>query len=228
MNTHPTCVGEYETDDPECNGDGADDPHPCTWRDQCGGFKAHLAQSGQQRSIWVGDSGELVTLEPFEFKGECDKWVELYEVVDGLSAAEKTEIEKLPLDDLFDVFLAYLVAEVDREYAPPGVFVLPGQLYLQDHRTQHQYVTVYCRARRGCDKPLARVATRRKAKALQIRLPVTARMAAKLGLDASVLRSAGQFRSQVVLDEKNALPLARKLAALVAEGRIKLPAKAPK
>lgn len=228
MSYHPTCVGEYEADDPECNGDGADDPHPCTWCDRCGGFKAHLTKTGERRNKWVWDTGELSTLEPFEFEAQCSQWVELYEVVDGLSAAEKVQIEKLPLDDLFNVFLAYLVAEVDREYAPPGVFVLPGQLYLQDHRARHQYVTVYCRARRGCDKPLARVATRRKAKALQIRLPVTARTAAKLGLDASVLRSAGQFRSQVVLDEKNALPLARKLAALVAEGRIKLPAKAPK
>lgn len=222
MSSPPTCVGDYDHGDSECDGDETD-PRPCTWRDKCGAFKAHLETSGERRTKWVIGEGYLTTVEPFEFEHLCHEWIERFAVVDGLPKTKAAELAKLPIDDLFTVFLAHLVAEVGRDYARPGVLALPGQLYLRDHRKQHGYVTIYCRSRRGHDKPLARVKARRKTGALEIRLPVSARVATGLGLDARVLRSAGQFKSEVVLDEKNALALARKICGLVDDGKIKLP-----
>lgn len=218
----PTCIGDYDRGDPECDGN-EHDPHPCTWRDKCGAFRAHLEESGERRAKWISNDGDLTTTEPFEFDRLCLEWVERFGVVDGLPEAKAAELAKLPLDDLFEVFLAHLVAEVGRVYAKPGVLALPGQVYLRDHRRQYGYATIYCRSRGGHDKPLARVQAKRRAGALEIRLPVPARVAAKLGLDARVLRSAGQFKSEVVLDEANALALARKIRGLVDDGKIQLP-----
>lgn len=217
----PTCVGNYARVDEECNGADAD-PYPCAWRDKCGAFKVHLRKSRANSSKWIDGDGRLV-VDLFSFNHSALRWVEVYDIVDGIPTTEAAEHRSMGVDELFDLFLSNLISEVGIPYAKPGALALPGQLYLRDHRSRHNYATVYCRARRGLDRPLARVRTRPRDKALEVWLPVTARVAAKLGISARVLVSHGQFKSELLLDQTNAVGLAKKIAGLVDGGKIQLP-----
>lgn len=222
MSEHPPqCVGTYDRGDDQCDGSDAD-PYPCAWRDKCGGFKAHLAKSRSSSATWIDGEGNLV-VDLYSFNRSARRWVEVYDIVDGIPTADAAEHRSMGLEELFDLFLSNLVAEVERDFAEPGALALPGQLYLRDHRDRHSYATIYCRARRGHDKPLARVRSRPRDKALEVWLPVTARVAAKLGLSARVLVAHGQFKSELVLDQANAIGLAKKIAGLVDGGKIELP-----
>lgn len=218
----PSCVGNYERDDDQCDGSDTD-PYPCTWRDKCGAFKAHLNKSRANASKWINGDGELV-VDLVSFNRSAHRWIEVYDIADGVPATEAADNKPLVgIEELFDLFLSRLITEVERGFAKPGKLALPGQLYLRDHRTRHNYATIYCRARQGVDKPLVRVRPRPRDKALEVWLPVTARIAAKLGLSARVLSSQGQFKSELVLDQANAIGLAKKIAGLVDGGKIQLP-----
>lgn len=222
MSAHPpSCVGNYERDDDQCDGSEAD-PYACAWRDKCGAFKAHLSESRASSSKWIDGDGKLI-VDLGDFNLSSRRWMETYDIVDGLPRAPVIEQQSMGLDELFDLFLTSLIRDVGIPYAAPGSLALPGQLYLRDHRTRHNYATVYYRARRGHDRPLARVRTRPRDKAIEVWLPVTARVAAKLGISARVLTSRGQFKSELVLNQVNAVKLAKKIAGLVDEGKIQLP-----
>ncbi len=221
MSSHPpSCVGNYERGDSECDSNDAD-PYPCAWRDKCGAFKAHLSKSRSNASRWINGDGSLaVSLQ--SFNESTHRWIQVYDIVDGLSSTESTKTRSVGLDELFELFLSNLVNEVSRDFAKPGALASPDQLYLRDHRQRHGYVTIYCRARNGHDKPLARIRSRPRDKVLEVWLPVSARVAAKLGLSARVLPSHGQFKSELVLDETNAIGIAKKIAGLVDGGKIQL------
>lgn len=216
----PQCIGGFETGDPECNGSSSD-PRPCVWRDKCGAFRAHLQKTRAGLGRWVDTDGELV-VDAFKFDQDCRAWVELYQVVDGLPAGEKPA-PTMAVDELFDAFERWLLAEVDRELVA-GKLALPGQLFVVDRRERYGYETIYCRAPRGLDRPLAQICIRRKVSQLVVRLPVSAAVVARAGLDVVVLdRRRGQFRSETYVDEHNAQAFATKLGGLVESGELKLP-----
>ncbi len=222
MSEHPpACVGSYERNDDQCDGSEAD-PYPCAWRDKCGAFKAHLSKSRANASKWIDGEGKLVA-SLASFNESTRRWVEVYDITDGLPATKAAKHPSMGLDELFDLFLTNLISEVGRVFAPAGTLALPGQLYLRDHRVRHSYATIYCRARRGRDKALARTRGRFRDGMLEVWLPVTARVAAKTGLSARVLTAQGQFRSELIIDQNNAIGLAKKIAGLVEGGKIPLP-----
>jgi hypothetical protein len=163
--------------------------------------------------------------DPYEFDAACTSWVEQHRIEEGLPPKEAQQAATMSPQDLFDVFLAHIVAEVDRPFAHAGTVALPGQLYLRDRRREHGLAAVYCRSRKGHDRPLVRVRLRKTSGALEIRLPVLATVAAEIGLGAKVLHGSGRYKSEVVLFEKDALASAKKIARLVELDKIQLPAK---
>ena len=227
----PQCIGGFEADDPECNGSSSD-PQPCVWRDKCGAFRAHLRKSRSGLGRWVNEDGQLV-VDPFEFDQRCRQWVERYQVVDGrvagvMPAGEKrTSAPTMTVDELFDAFQEWLLAEIDREFIADKL-ALPGQLFAVDRRGQYGYLTIYCRAAQGIDRALAQIYTKRKTVQLAVLLPVKAAIIDRSGLDVRVLdRRRGQFRSVAYIDESNAQAFALKLGGLVAADLLHLPRRQP-
>ena len=87
MSEHPpSCVGNYERGDDQCDGSD-DDPYPCAWRDKCGAFKAHLSKSRASASTWIDGDGHLV-VDLVSFNSSARRWVEVYDIVDGVPAAD--------------------------------------------------------------------------------------------------------------------------------------------
>lgn len=219
--TPPTCIGTYEHQHPECDGDP-----PCTWRDKCGAFRAHTERTKSTLRRWLDGEGRLL-VDPYHFDRQCQRWIATYDVIDGLPLEEAVELRRLSAPELFDGFLAFLVAEIaelGREFRRRGQLALPGDLYLVDKRETLKYAVIYCRAtRRRQDATIAKIWIRPALRALAVWLPVAPSVAAKLALSARVLRGRGFYRSEISVDERNAEAMANKIVGLVEAGKIKLP-----
>lgn len=105
----PHCVGDYDVGDAVCDGDPNDkDDKPCTWRDRCAGFQAHLTATGSNSEDFVGQESdtnqegeERHWAEPHgshpKFLKLVDKQVERYGVKDG--KVTKDPSQKAPKED---------------------------------------------------------------------------------------------------------------------------------
>jgi len=132
---------------------------------------------------------------------------------------------------LFDGFKNQLVEELDGpEFAPAGLPVSHGFLYISDRTSSSNYLSVYCRTMNGWDAPLIMLTFRTSQLKFLAQLPVTPDVLATAmsKKDFKKLKpkdtDEGRFRSAIENVGKAELSLlAEVIAKLVNGGKIELP-----
>ena len=241
----PACVGTHTIGHVQCDGDPSGkskaDREPCSWRDRCGGFQAHLKSVDSHADEYMAGR-EFGAKETAEFERQCVEWAFEYGVKSGVvrgdgrgyfpfgyrgtcSRAFRERRERV--DVAVDHFIEVIMAQFEDRRPLFGSVVMPGQLMVIDRRKQSRYVSIYCVSAGKRNVPVASARPKVRSDGVEIRVPAEPEewmmRSSSVGF-AAVSVDDGSFASSLgVLDRSEVGRLARALKAMERVGEIRLP-----